>query len=176
MSGFLRRSVETLGSAPERRRRRIAAPGAGFTLLELIITLAVLSIVAMAAVPYMRNAIKRERETTLRRNLRTIRKAVDAYNIDCLRGFVSPLDKKEGDMCYPPTLDLLVEGIRPPNTDRIIRYLRRIPVDPMTGKADWGLRAVQDKPDSDSWNGKNVFDVYSKSEDVALNGTKYKEW
>lgn len=148
----------------------------GFTLLELIITLAVLSIVILASVPYLRNTVKREREVTLRRNLRTIRKALDAYNIDYVRGFVGPLDRKEGDMGYPPSLEILVEGINPPNTDKTIRYLRRIPVDPFTGRPDWGLRAMQDKPDSDSWNGKNVFDVYSKSEEAALNGTKYRDW
>lgn len=156
-------------------RLAIARQG-GFTLLELIIALGVLAIIAMATIPYMRNAIKREREVVLRRNLRTIRKALDAYNIDYNGGKVGALDKKEGDMGYPPSLELLVEGIHPPNTDKTIRYLRRIPIDPMTGKSDWGFRAVQDDPTSDSWNGKNIFDVYSKSADTALNGTKYKDW
>ncbi|MEP7270846.1 MAG: type II secretion system protein [Acidobacteriota bacterium] len=147
----------------------------GFTLLELIIAIAVLSIVAMATIPYMQNSIKREREVVLRRNLRTIRKALDAYNIDYATK-IGPLDKKEGDMGYPPTLEILVEGIHPVNTDKTIRYLRRIPIDPMTGKADWGFRAVQDEPKGDSWNGKNIFDVYSKSKDKALNGTDYSDW
>jgi general secretion pathway protein G len=148
----------------------------GFTLLELIIALGVLAIIAMATIPYMRNSIKREREMVLRRNLRTIRKALDAYNIDYNGGKVGALDKKAGDMGYPTTLDILVEGIHPPNTDKTIRYLRRIPIDPMTGKADWGFRAVQDDADSESWSGKNIFDVYSKSTDTALNGSKYKDW
>ena len=158
-----------------RTRYQVRRQG-GFTLLELIIALGVLAIVAMATIPYMRNAIKREREVVLRRNLRTIRKALDAYNIDYNGGKVGALDKKEGDMGYPPSLELLVEGIHPPNTDKTIRYLRRIPVDPMTGKSDWGFRAVQDSDDSDSWNGKNIFDVYSKSKETALNGTKYSDW
>ena len=160
------------------RFRRGARGGrsTGFSLLELIIALAVLAILAMATVPYMRNAIKREREVVLRKNLRTIRKALDAYNIDYARGLVSPLDRKEGDMGYPTSLELLVEGIHPPGTDKTIRYLRRIPIDPMTGKPEWGFRAVQDDPDEDSWNGKNIFDVYSKSPDTALNGTKYSDW
>lgn len=149
----------------------------GFTLLELIITVAVLAVVAAAAVPYLRNSIKRDREIVLRQNLRTIRKALDAYFVDCqYRKLIGPLDRREGDMCYPPTLEILVKGIRPPNQDKTIRYLRRIPIDPMTGEAKWGLRAVQDEPHSESWNQKNIFDVYSLSKDTALNGTKYKDW
>lgn len=149
----------------------------GFTLLEMIITMAVLAIVVSASIPYMRDSIKREREIVLRRNLRTIRKAIDAYHADCeYRKLVSQLDRREGDMCYPPSLDTLVEGIHPVNTNRTIRYLRRIPVDPMTAKAEWGVRAVQDDPGDSSTNGKNVFDVYSLSRDRALNGTYYKSW
>ncbi len=149
----------------------------GFTLLELIITLGVLSIVAVAAIPYMKNSIKREREYVLRQNLRTIRKAIDAYFVDCeYRKLVGVLDQQEGSLCYPPDLETLVEGIRPPNKEITIRYLRRIPVDPMTGKAEWGKKAIQDSPDNESWGGKNVFDVYSLSTDTGLNGTKYREW
>ncbi len=160
---------------PNRIRAKSKNAG-GFSLLELIIALGVLSIIVLATIPYMQNSIKREREVVLRRNLRTIRKALDAYNIDYTAGKVGPLDRKEGDMGYPPSLETLVEGIRPPNTDKTIRYLRRIPVDPMTGKADWGFRAVQDEPGGKSWNGKNIFDVYSVSESEALNGTKYRDW
>ena len=148
----------------------------GFTLLELIITLAVLAIFVSASIPYMKNSIKREREMTLRRNLRIIRKAIDTYYIDCeFRKLISPLDRREGDMCYPPTLDILVEGIHPVNQDRTIRYLRRLPVDPMTGRADWKIEALQDEAGS-SIGGKNVFDVHSMSEAQALNGTYYKNW
>jgi general secretion pathway protein G len=149
---------------------------AGFTLLELIITLAVLSIVVSASIPYMKNSIKREREITLRRNLRVIRKAIDTYYIDCeFRKLISPLDRREGDMCYPPSLDILVEGIHPVNQDRTIRYLRRIPVDPMTGRAEWKIEALQDDAGS-SIGGKNVFDIHSMSEAQALNGSLYKNW
>ena len=149
----------------------------GFTLLEMIITMAVLAIVVSASIPYMRNSIKRERELVLRRNLRTIRKAIDAYYVDCeFRKLVSQLDRREGDMCYPPTLEALVEGIHPVNTSRTIRYLRRVPVDPMTGKAEWGTTAVQDDPDGSTGAGKNVFDVRSLSNEQALNGTYYKNW
>lgn len=149
----------------------------GFTLLELIITLGVLSIVAVAVIPYMKNSVKREREYVLRSNLRTIRKAIDLYYINCeYLKQVSVLDQTEGSMCYPPDLETLVKGIRPPNKDTTIRFLRRIPVDPMTGKADWGKRAVQDDSDTKGWGGKNVFDVYSLSSGIALNGTKYQDW
>lgn len=149
----------------------------GFTLLEMIITMAVLAIVVSASIPYMKNSIKRDRELVLRRNLRTIRKAIDAYYVDCeFRKLISQLDRREGDMCYPPTIEALVEGIHPVNTTRTIRYLRRVPVDPMTGKAEWGVSAVQDDPGEASSSGKNVFDIHSLSRDQALNGTLYKNW
>ena len=165
------------GSSNILKKASLKKGSRGFTLLELIITLGVLSIVAVAAIPLMKNSIKREREYVLRQNLRTIRKAIDAYFIDCeYRKLVGVLDQQEGSLCYPPDLETLVEGIRPPNKDITIRYLRRIPVDPMTGKAEWGKKAVQDGPDNQSWGGKNVFDVQSLSTDTALNGTKYREW
>lgn len=149
----------------------------GFTLLEMIITMAVLAIVVSASIPYMKNSIKRDRELVLRRNLRTIRKAIDAYYVDCeFRKLISQLDRREGDMCYPPTIEALVEGIHPVNTSRTIRYLRRVPVDPMTGKAEWGVSAVQDDPGEASSSGKNVFDIHSLSREQALNGTLYKNW
>jgi general secretion pathway protein G len=159
-----------------RGRAFLLSRASGFTLLELIITLGVLAIVVSASIPYMKNSVKREREMTLRRNLRIIRKAIDTYYIDCeFRKLISPLDRREGDMCYPPTLDILVEGIHPVNQDRTIRYLRRLPVDPMTGKAEWKIEALQDDAGS-SIGGKNVFDVHSMSEAQALNGTYYKNW
>jgi general secretion pathway protein G len=160
-----------------RERPPVRRQARGFTLLELIITLGVLSIIAVAAIPYMKNSIKRDREYVLRSNLRTMRKAIDLYFVNCeYLKLVSALDQQEGGMCYPPDLQTLVEGIRPPNKDVKIRFLRRIPVDPMTGKADWGKKAVQDDADTQGWNGKNVFDVYSLSTGVALNGTKYRDW
>lgn len=156
-----------------RRGRRAQS---GFTLLELIITLAILGILVAGAMPIARSSIKRDREMELRRNLREVRQALDRYKSFCDLGQVGPLDRKVEDECYPPTLETLVEGIHPPNTTRTVRFLRRIPKDPMTGKDEWGLRSMQDEPDTGSWGGQNVFDVYSKSEGTALNGTKYKDW
>ena len=148
----------------------------GFSLIELLITLAVLSILVVAAVPLTRNNLRRERELEMKRNLRDIRQAIDRYKNDCERGAVGPLDKKVNDECYPPNLETLVEGITPPNTTRKIRYLRHLPKDPITGSEEWGLRSIQDDPKSDSFGGQSVFDIYSKSPETALNGTKYKDW
>lgn len=155
------------------RTRRLAA---GFTLLELIITLAILAVLTMAAIPVARHDAKRRREARLKHTLETIRTAIDRYHIDCLNGLVGPLDRKLNDDFYPPTLETLVDGIHPPNTTTTIKYLREIPIDPMTGTNEWGIRSMRDDPKSDSWGGENVYDVYSKSEGTALNGSKYKDW
>jgi general secretion pathway protein G len=148
----------------------------GFTLIELIITLGILAILVAGALPLARNTNKRERERQLRYHLRDLRRAIDRYHYECLRGAVGPLDRKVDDECYPPNLEILVEGITPPNTTNKIRFLRRLPVDPMTGKSEWNLRSIQDDKDASSWGGQNVYDIYSKSEGTALNGTKYKDW
>jgi general secretion pathway protein G len=152
---------------------------AGFTLLELIIALGIIAILTAGAIPVARNYIKREKEIELRRNLREIRKAIDAYHIACsVQGLVGPLDRNVDDECYPPNLDILVEGIHPPNQgDRTVRFLRRIPKDPFTGNTEWGKRSIQDDPTSTSWGGQNIYDVYSLAPGNALDGkTQYKDW
>jgi general secretion pathway protein G len=152
---------------------------AGFTLLELIIALGIIAILTAGAIPVARNFIKREKEIELRRNLREIRKAIDAYQIACQIGQIGPLDKPpQENMCYPEKLEVLVEGVIPPNqVEGRIRWLRRIPKDPFTGNADWGTRSVDDDPDSVTGGSHGVFDVYSKAPGKALDGkTQYKDW
>ncbi|RMG54521.1 MAG: type II secretion system protein [Acidobacteria bacterium] len=158
----------------------------GFTLLELIITMIVLMIFTMVAIPVAKNTIKRQREIELRRALRELRTAIDRYRQIADAGLVNRLrinPSEEcmggtiGTGCYPPDLDVLVEGVElRGTTGRKIKLLREIPVDPMTGKAEWGLRSFQQDPEARSWDGLNVFDVYSLSDGVALDGTRYRDW
>ena len=144
------------------------------TLLELIIACSILLILSSAALPLARFTVKRQRESELRQDLREMRNAIDRYKDLSDRNLIRVELGSEG---YPPDLDTLVKGVQlGASNDRRIRFLRHIPIDPMTGKTDWGLRAIQDDPDSTGWGGKNVFDVYSKSQGVALDGTKYTEW
>ncbi len=152
-------------------RGRRSCGALGMTLLELIVTITILSILTGMAVPLARLNIKREKEHALQRDLWEMRDAIDRYKEAADRGMFQIKLDSEG---YPPDLETLVNGVDV--AGKKVRFLRRIPVDPMTGKSDWGLRSMQDDPDSNSWGGQNVFDVYSTSEDSALNGTKYKEW
>ncbi len=156
--------------------KRVASPEAGMTLIELIIACSILLILASAALPLARYTIVRQRETELRYDLRDMRKAIDRYKDLADRNLIRVELGSEG---YPPDLETLVKGVALGGTGAVgknIRFLRRIPVDPMTGRAEWGLRAVQDDPDSNSWGGKNIFDVYSKSTGIAMDGTKYSDW
>ncbi len=121
-----------------------------------------------------RSRIKKEEE--LRSALRTVRQAIDEYKKLCEYGNVGPLDRKINDECYPPNLEVLVSGIIVPNSNRRIRILRRIPIDPMTRKREWGVRSMQDDPKSEKWGGENVFDIYSKSRKRALDRTLYRKW
>jgi len=144
---------------------------AGLTLVELIVTVAILAILASAAIPLTRLTVKREKERELRYDLWQMRDAIDHYKDAAERNaFMTKVDSYN----YPPDLQTLVDGVDVQG--KKVRFLRRIPVDPMTGKDDWGLRAMQDDPNSDSWGGQNVFDVFSKSDGTALNGTKYNTW
>ena len=140
-------------------------------MVELIVAIAVIAILAGAAIPLARNVIKRQKERELRRDLWEMRDAIDRYKDAADRG---AFQQKVGTEGYPPDLDTLVKGVDV--NGKKIKFLRRIPVDPMTNDTDWGLRSMQDDPDSTSWGGQNVFDVYSKSTGSGLDGTKYAEW
>ena len=144
---------------------------AGLTLIELIVAIMILLILTTAAIPIARTRIKREKERELRRDLWEMRDAIDHYKEAADRG---AFQIKVGSEGYPPDLETLVNGVDV--NGKKVRFLRRIPVDPMTGKAEWGLRARKDDPDSSSWSGDNVFDVYSLSTGTALDGTKYSDW
>ena len=143
----------------------------GFTLIELIVATAILLILTGMAVPMARVTIKRERERRLRHALWEMRDAIDRYKDAADRG---GFQIKAGSEGYPPDLDTLVKGVDV--SGKKVRFLRHVPVDPMTGSTEWGLHSIQDDPTSDSWDGENVFDVYTKSPSTALDGTKYKDW
>jgi general secretion pathway protein G len=152
----------------------------GFTLVEMLVTVTILAILAAAILPLAKTAIKREREIDLRRNLRIIREALDAYKKLADEKKIEVEGESEG---YPPDLETLVKGVElkgeqqeDKSEKKIVKFLRRIPIDPMTNSYEWGLRSYQDDPDSDSWGGQNVYDIYTKSQATALDGSKYKDW
>jgi general secretion pathway protein G len=155
----------------EQIHRRLPSGEAGVTLVELIIVIAILSILAMAALPVARFEVKRRKEHELRRDLWEMRAAIDAYKDAADKGGIQT---KADSNNYPPDLQTLVDGVD--IQDHKVRFLRAIPLDPMTNSADWGLRSNQDDPDSDSFGGQNVYDVYTKSTATALDGTKYSTW
>jgi general secretion pathway protein G len=149
----------------------------GVTYLELIATATIMMILASAILPLGRVAVRRQREIELRRELRTLRRAIDQYKLAVDQGQIGGTDVKLGSEGYPEDLETLVKGVRRVGTvDRKLKFLRRIPVDPMTDTAEWGLRCYQDDPDSTSWCGDNVWDVYSKSTAKGLDGTTYNTW
>lgn len=143
----------------------------GLTLVELIVTAAILGILAMAAIPVARFEVQRQKERELRSDLWTMRNAIDKYKDAADKGAFQTKVDSQG---YPPDLDTLVKGVDVQG--KKVRFLRKIPTDPMTGNTDWGMRSMQDDPDSDSYGGQSVFDVYSKSTGTALDGTKYSDW
>ncbi len=153
------------------RRLSVGAGKRGVTLIELVVAITILLILTSAAVPIARTRIRRERERELRHDLWEMRDAIDRYKDAADRG---AFQIKVGSEGYPPDLETLVNGVDVQG--KKVRFLRRIPVDPLTGKTEWGLRSMQDDPDSTSWGGQNVFDVYSKAEGTALDGTRYAEW
>jgi general secretion pathway protein G len=163
-------NCEQIGRRNQRKRFSVET---GMTLLELIIACAILLVLSSAALPIAKYTIIRQKEAELKRDLREMKDAIDRYKDAADRNQIRVEIGSEG---YPPDLETLVKGVQVGTSDRKIRFLRKIPVDPMTGRAEWGQRAVQDDPDSTSWGGKNVFDVYSKSTATALDGTKYSDW
>jgi general secretion pathway protein G len=174
---------------------------AGLTLIELIVTIGILLVLSTAAIPVARMTIQRQREVELHRDLREMRDAIDRYKDAADKNLIRT---EVGSQGYPPDLDTLVNGVdiavggnvggisaaalaaASQNGGSIataasdlptkVRFLRRVPVDPMTGKSDWGLRSIQDDPDSHSWGGHNVFDVYTQSQGTGIDGTKYEDW
>ncbi|HZY61359.1 MAG TPA: type II secretion system protein [Edaphobacter sp.] len=156
---------------PKSANSDVTHPEAGLTLVELIITVAIVAILASAAIPIARFQVKRAKERELRRDLWEMRDAIDHYKDAADKGGIMT---KVDSYNYPPDLQTLVDGVE--IQDKKVKFLRRIPVDPMTNSTDWGLRSNQDDPDSTSFGGQNVFDVYTKSDGTALDGTKYNTW
>ena len=153
------------------RRVRTMKSERGFTLLELIVATAILVVLSSMAVPLARLTIQREKERMLRTDLWQMRDAIDRYKDAADRGGFQIKVDSQG---YPPDLETLVKGVDVQG--KKVRFLRKIPVDPLTGNTEWGLRSMQDDPDSGSWGGQSVFDVYTKSQGTGLDGTKYKDW
>jgi general secretion pathway protein G len=153
---------------------------AGFSLVELIVAFTILLVLSMMALPTARYQVRRQRERDLRQALSEMKRAIDKYKDMCDAG---KIQGKQDEYCYPPTLDALVDGVKLNNTltglgqgSGKVRFLRRVPLDPLTGTREWGMRSMQDDPTSTSWGGQNVFDVYTKSSERTGDGTAYSEW
>jgi general secretion pathway protein G len=161
------------------RASRVGGAGqAGYSLIELLAVTVVLLVLASAVMPLAKVTVQRAREAELRRSLREIRTAIDRYKDAADLQQIAATDLKAGAEGYPPTLEVLVEGVRA-NGDasgRKLKFLRRVPMDPMTHSTEWGMRSYQDDADSTSWGGQNVYDVYTKSGGAALDGSKYVDW
>ncbi|HEY7789723.1 MAG TPA: type II secretion system protein [Vicinamibacterales bacterium] len=162
----------------ERRTKNGERGQIGFTFVELMVVTTIILILASAVVPLARVSFQRQREIELHEDLRMIRTAIDRYKDAADRGLIGATELKAGAQDYPPNLQVLVDGVPAANSaaDLKLKFLRRIPIDPMTHSTDWGLRSYQDKPDSTSWGGEDVYDVFSKSDGTALDGTKYRDW
>ena len=159
-------------------RRTWRSSEQGFSFVELIVVTTIVLILASAVQPLAKVTVTRQREVELRRALREMRTAIDKFKDAADAQLIPPTELRAGGEGYPPDLETLVEGVSVVNdaTGRKLKFLRRIPKDPMTGEADWGMRSYQDRPDATSWGGQNVFDVYSLSTGTALDGSKYSEW
>jgi general secretion pathway protein G len=150
----------------------------GYTFIELLVVTMILLILASAVMPLAQVTSKRQREAELHRELREMRTAIDRFKDAVDRGQIAASDLEPGSEGYPPDLETLVEGISAAGdaSGRKLKFLRRIPVDPMTNSTEWGLRSYQDKSDATTWGGQNVFDVYTKAEGIGLDGTRYRDW
>lgn len=150
----------------------------GYSFVELLVVTTIILILASAVQPLARVTVQRQKEVELRRVLREMRDAIDKFNDAALAGMIPATELEAESEGYPPDLEILVEGVTVANdaSGRQLKFLRRIPIDPMTGEAEWGLRSYQDDPDTTSWGGQNVFDVRSLSGGTALDGTKYADW
>ncbi len=172
--------MSTQHAAPSTRHPGLAgAVGqSGYTFVEILVVATILVVLASAILPLAKVTSQRMREAELRRALREMRTAIDKYKDAADTGQIGSLEIKAGSENYPPDLDTLVEGVAAANdaTGRKLKYLRKIPTDPMTRSDEWGMRSYQDKPDSTRWGGQNVFDVYTKFDGKALDGTKYRDW
>lgn len=150
----------------------------GYTFVELLVVTALVLILASAVMPMARVTVQRTREAELRRGLREMRTAIDKYKDAVDQGLIGGTQIRVGSEGYPPDLETLVEGVPVQNdaSGRKLKFLRHIPMDPMTKSTEWGLRSYQDRPDATTWGGQNVFDIHTKSDGIALDGTKYREW
>ena len=153
-------------------------PENGYTFIELLVVVTILLVLASAVMPLAQVVSQRQREAELRRSLREMRTALDQFKNAVDQGRIPTTELEPGSEGYPPDLETLVEGVSAANdaSGRKLKFLRRVPVDPMTGSTEWGLRSYQDSPTSQSWGGQNVFDVYTKFNGTALDGTKYQDW
>jgi general secretion pathway protein G len=150
----------------------------GYTFVEVLVVVTILLILASAVMPLAQVTSQRVRETELRRTLREIRTAIDKFKDAADQGLIPATDLKPENEGYPSELETLVTGVNVANdaSGRKLKFLRRVPIDPMTNSSEWGLRSYQDKPDTTSWGGQNVFDVYTRSTATGLDGTKYRDW
>ena len=158
--------------------RRWLRAGRGYSLVELLVVTVILLVLASAIAPLSRVTVQRQRETELRRALRELRTAIDRYKDAVDLGVIGGTDLDPDNAGYPPDLETLVAGVEPVDASdgQRLRFLRRIPIDPMTRSTDWGRRAYQDDPDAESWGGGNVYDVYTRARGTALDGTRYRDW
>ena len=173
----IRRHGGAQGPALSERNRQVGE-SKGYTFIELLVVSTIIMILASAIMPLAKVTSQRTREAELRRSLREMRTAIDKFKDAADLGQIGSLDLKAGSENYPADLDQLVEGVTAANdaTGKKLKFLRRIPTDPMTRSTEWGMRSYQDKPDSTRWGGQNVFDVYTTFDGKALDGTKYKDW